>query len=333
MHLFRASALHGFIEIAQQFQLDLQTLLDAAGLPPDALATENSDRYYSLSGFEKLHTSVESATGRCDLAALHGKNQEISALLGILGFYIQQGRTIREALHILQHYLAFQVQGVSVSVYEIDSLATLEFFVKDAHNLQSIRYSTEYALAAANSLLASLCGPGWKPQSIDFVHDEPKGSGRLQNHYSAPIFFSQEKNALSFKADDLEIPIATANPQLKKILQKTLAELEDKFDDNLALQVEHLIHGSLISGKCSAESIASFLGVHRRTMYRQLKEQGTSYTDILNRTRMDIAVNMLKQSSLSITKISLMLGYAELSAFSRAFKGWTGSSPIEYRDI
>lgn len=331
MHLLRAATFNGFTDIAQEMRLDIPALLHAAGLPLDVLDPKNSDMYYPLAGFEKLYGLAEQQTGRCDLAAMHGRRQELSALLGVLGFYMQQGRTIGEALHVLEHYISFQVQGGELLIYEYGSSAVLELVIKDATRLKSTRYSTEFSLAAANAIFASLCGPSWKPEAIHFMHAPPSNAKYLQRHYSAPISFNQEHNALYFDPQDLATPIATSNPQLKQVLERSLADLEEKYTDDLVAQVEHLIYSALTTGNCTADSIASFLGIHRRTMHRLLKKEGSSYTRLLDQVREDMARRMLKHSNMQLTQISLLLGYSELSAFSRAFRRWTSLAPQDYR--
>mgnify|MGYP003454277989 len=73
------------------------------------------------------------------------------------------------------------------------------------------------------------------------------------------------------------------------------------------------------------------MGVSERSLYRYLSARGLRYKTVLNNLRYELAKNYLKNMQLSLPEIALMLGFSEQSAFSRAFKEWSGQSPMHYR--
>lgn len=331
MHLFRAASLNGFDEMVTGLGLDSKTLLQLAGLPAKALLPESADQYLPIAGLERLYALTEQESQNFDLAARLGSQQEMSTLLGVLGFVMQQCKTVGEALNELKHYFSFQVQGAYLKLDVEQDQVAFTFIFQDSFRLPSTRYTLEFALAAAVSILKSLCGDQWKPLFVQFIHAEPKQSSKLKKYFYSPVYFNQERSAVIFSASDLDIPITSANPQLNKILHAYLAQLEEQFSNDPTAQIEKLIQQALTSGSCSADKVAAFMGVHRRTLHRVLKKSGTSYTQLLEKVRQDLALKMLKQSNVSITLIADMLCYSEMSAFSRAFKKWTGKTPKEYR--
>jgi AraC-like DNA-binding protein len=97
------------------------------------------------------------------------------------------------------------------------------------------------------------------------------------------------------------------------------------------MQVKTKLIQELPSGNISEEIIAEDLYMSQRSLQRRLREEGTTYKELLNETRRDLAAQYIKASSVSINEITYLLGFSEPSNFSRAFKRWTGVSPSEYR--
>jgi len=331
MHLVRAANLSGIVELIEELNLDYESLLRYSGISKEMLQSENADQYISMANIEKLYAMAEQQSQQFDLAFRLGRSQNITTLLGVLGFVMQQARNVGEAFTELQHYFSFQVQGASLQLVVKDEYVELIFVVHEAHRLNSIRYVSEFALGAGVSILRTLCGQNWKPTEIHLEHTTVLPSEKLKKYVHAPIRSQRGQNAIVFPARDLLIPVSDANPELNKVLQSYLTKLQVQFTDDPTAQIEKLIQHALTTGHCSADKIAAFMGVHRRTLHRQLKKMDTSFSELLEKVRKDTALRMLKKSNVSITLISELLCYSELSAFSRAFRKWTNMSPQEYR--
>ena len=102
---------------------------------------------------------------------------------------------------------------------------------------------------------------------------------------------------------------------------------EESFDHH----VRRVVASSLRSGDINIEHIAMRLGTSARTIQRRLQERGRSFKDLVAETRLALSRRYLANSSLSLTETAFLLGYSELSAFSRAFRRWTGVSALEFR--
>jgi AraC-like DNA-binding protein len=96
--------------------------------------------------------------------------------------------------------------------------------------------------------------------------------------------------------------------------------------------VQAILVDLLPSGEVTEESLAASLNLSQSTLRRRLKKEGTTYRAVLQEVRCTLAGNMLEDGSMTLNEISFLLGFAELSAFSRAFKRWTGVAPSEYRE-
>ena len=331
MHLVRGATLNGFDELVTDLGLDSSTILLEAGLPANTLLTKAADQFVPIAGMERAYAVAEAQSQEFYLAARLGSQQEMSTLLGVVGFVMQQCKTVGEALAELTHYFSFQVRGAYLQIIPNNDQVALVFSVEESFRLPSTRHTVEFALAASVSIMQSLCGASWKPMFTQFMHDEAKESYRLKAYFHSSIHFNQEQNAVIFRASDLERQITSANPELNKILHGYLSHLENQFSDDTLAQIEKLIQQALASGSCDVNKVAAFMGVHRRTLHRILRRENTTFTRILEKVRKDLAISMLLQGNVSISLIADMLCYSEPSAFSRAFKRWSGSTPQQYR--
>jgi AraC-like DNA-binding protein len=140
--------------------------------------------------------------------------------------------------------------------------------------------------------------------------------------------------ALSFEAR--ELPLTHADPYLNKLLLKDCeAVLADRKGDvsQLRTRVENAISALLPHGRVRVEDIARGLGMSKRTLARKLSDEGLDFTKILRQLRHDLAVRYIDDSKLHVSKVAWLLGFNEVSAFTHAFKRWTGKTPSQMRTV
>ena len=118
---------------------------------------------------------------------------------------------------------------------------------------------------------------------------------------------------------------------LERHFQQHLKELQTRYPNNLSDQAANMIGRLLSTGECSVERVARALDLHPRMLQSKLKQQSTSYRQLLQQVRQDFAEQRLSENIQSITDIALQLGYAETAVFSRHFRSWTGKSPSQWR--
>ena len=145
------------------------------------------------------------------------------------------------------------------------------------------------------------------------------------------MFFGQERTEIVFPKHWLNAPIIQTDPALNMILSTHINQPEQNIPRNFCDEVVCLIKDLLPLGPCGLETVADRLAVHQRTLQRTLKEEGSSFSDLLESVRQEIATERLRNSNISIIQLSDYLGYADNTAFTRAFKRWFGSTPREWR--
>jgi AraC-like DNA-binding protein len=132
----------------------------------------------------------------------------------------------------------------------------------------------------------------------------------------------------------LRKPLPHANTILARVneeaLSRYLADLNH--GDNVSARLKRLLQERLPSGDPSQDELAALLHMTTRSLQRRLAELGTTYRELINQTRHELSLEYLAQRQHSISDIAYLLGFAEVSAFTRAFKRWTGQSPTAWRE-
>jgi AraC-like DNA-binding protein len=179
----------------------------------------------------------------------------------------------------------------------------------------------------------SVLGEHFKPVQMKFQHAPPRYVNKYHQVFQAPLLFEQEKSAIVFKKEYLDMPNPNPQPYIKELLSRHADTLEEEIDKNKLFQdkVRKIVLSHLESGSVNLEVIAKELNVSSRSIYRKLKSENTFYKQLLSEVRKGLAQDYLKEGSFSINDISFKLGFSESSAFHRAFKRWFGTNPGQYR--
>jgi AraC-like DNA-binding protein len=172
------------------------------------------------------------------------------------------------------------------------------------------------------------------PVEVHFVHGRQHGQRELSRYFGCKVRYLQDRVRVVFRASDMAVPIETSDYRLLKILtaycEAVLKEHHTR-QAGLLQKVEQRILDLLPKGAARAKVIATDLGISERTLTRQLAALGTTFNDLLDRLRNDLALKYIRESDLSLAEVSFLLGYANPPAFSLAFKRWTGKAPSELR--
>jgi AraC-like DNA-binding protein len=118
---------------------------------------------------------------------------------------------------------------------------------------------------------------------------------------------------------------------LGRLLHDQLQALEAQYHDEFPKQVRAILRTGLLTGQGSAEHVAKLLAMHSRTLHRRLAASGTNFRALVDACRYEIARQMLHDSDSDIGRIAYVLDYADTSAFARAFRRWSGTTPSDWR--
>ncbi len=176
-------------------------------------------------------------------------------------------------------------------------------------------------------------GEDFAPLRVSLTRVPPPDPERFHRHFRCPVHFRANENVMVFDAESLRRPLPTSNPAVAQANDRIVADYLARFDrGGVQMQVRSKLLEQLSSGHATQESVARSLHMSSRNLQRKLKDDGTTYKDLLDQTRRDLAEQYVRQKHLSIKEITYLLGFSESANFSRAFKRWTGRSPSEFRD-
>jgi AraC-like DNA-binding protein len=186
-------------------------------------------------------------------------------------------------------------------------------------------------------MIARMChltlGEFLAPVSVRLERPAPAEPERWEYTLACRVTFDAGDNRVTWAGSDIREPLVTGDPALARVNdEQTQAYLDGFLVQTLSREVVDKIVEHLPDGPPSQQQIAESLHVSSRTLQRRLKEEGTSFMDLLRDTRLQLARKYLRQPSRSVVETAYMLGFSEPSTFSRAFKRWTGEAPGEYRE-
>jgi AraC-like DNA-binding protein len=175
-------------------------------------------------------------------------------------------------------------------------------------------------------------GTAWSPVEVRFAHREPRGSHQHERFFGAPVRFAAGENALVLPEALLDLPCRRTDSSLLSLLDRYATDrLGEARAATFADRARAALSEALQAGNVTAHGLAVRLEVSVRTLHRTLVAEGTSYRRLLDQLRLDIATRHLRDDRVSVAEVAFLLGFSELSAFHRAFKRWTGRTPVAFR--
>jgi AraC-like DNA-binding protein len=311
----------------RDFDLDPDLLIHAAGLDPRLF--EDGTNVVPFAALARLYTLCVARTRCPHFGLLVGRRATILSM-DLVGRLMQHSETVGAALDGLVTNLGVQDRAVVASLTVIDDMALLTFAVYSPQN-ERAEQIIDASLAIAVNALRALCGSEWRPTEVLVPRMTPADPEPYRRHFRAPIRFNQESATLVFPTADLKRRVAGADPLLWTVLEDRMRQLRTNAGVGFSDDIRRLLRTRLMGARCSAEDMAGFLALHRRTLSRRLKGSGQGYRSMTNEVRFEIARHLLEDTEVPLGEIAAALGYSEASAFTRAFRRWSGQTPTAWR--
>lgn len=173
--------------------------------------------------------------------------------------------------------------------------------------------------------------PDLDPLAVRLRRPAPPAPDVFTRAFRVPVHFAAAENALEYARADCDARVPSANAELARQNDAVAVAYLTRLDRTRAAnRVQQALLEALPNGTPSKRAIARALGMSERSLQRQLAAEGTSFSDLLADARTSLARSYLEEGRLSVTEIAFMLGFADTSTFSRAFKRWTGKAPRDH---
>ena len=315
--------------ILREFGIDPDPVITEAGLDPRLFDDGANVVPYMALG--RLLTLCVARTNCPHFGLLVGGRATILSF-GLVGRLMQHSETLGDALRALVSNLSIRNRGAVPSLTIRADTAVFSFAIYQPH-VESADQISAGAMAVTVNALRTLDGSDWNPTEVLLPRVVPADREPYRRHFRAPVRFNQEAAALIFPARDLDRRIAGADPLLRAMLEERIRQLKGGPGSEFSDEIRRLLRTRLASHHCSVGDIADLPAMHRRTLSRRLKGSGMGYRAIANEIRFEIARQLLEDTEIPLGQIAAALGYSEASAFTRAFRRWSGGTPTAWRAI
>jgi AraC-like DNA-binding protein len=316
------------LDCVARWNISSEQLLEDSTISPDSL--QKAFWYVDFQEFNRLLARAIELTKEPGIGIHLGMQMSVTCL-GMIGFAAMVAKNVREALVVSIQFLQLRCPAIRIELEEDNNMAYLYFY----------QPLPDYQLSEAG-LTCLLVGIGQMGQAlsgqkltgigeVSFV--EPDYFPRLSHLLSSGIYFDQPYNRLTFPAGYLDKPLIMADPQAARLAReqcKRALSVASGSDERIASLTRELVYDEVL-GFSDMDEIAGKLNMSRRTLQRQLADEHTSFSDIVEQLREVKANKLLCHSDLSIAAVAERLGYTDTANFNRAFKRWKGQTASQFR--
>lgn len=307
---------------------DVPALIAAHGLPANCAELREVD--LSLDALDEI-AEAAAAQAKDPNLGMHLAIRLPRGSYGLLEYIGRSASTIRQAGERFLRYSTL-----------LNDLVTFRF--EDGKLSQRVeghapcvgRQAGEMFIALAVRYLREMANEEWSPASIGFAHRAPADTSEHESYFRAPISWGGGINFVEIPADVLERSVVSKDEMLFSVLdaqaQQIIASRPAK-NDGLA-KIRETVRAVLEDGQPQLADVAKRLKTSPRTLQRRLGAEGTSFQDVVDSVREELARIYMADTKRKYTvgELAYLLGFSEISALSRAFKRWTGMTPTQWRD-
>ena len=320
--------LAGTAELYEELGGNVSQLLAETGCPGNILYGTTELIPYSYCGF--LLEVAARQLDRTDFALLLAEKRRKIGYTREAVLYCRAAKTLEQAIEGIRKHIRARALGTH---YSLETWDNVTCFSRSLDTQENARYPQGSILffASLHGMLKDVTDNKWEPSSVSFTFKDTGFNAALKNYFACPIQFDAEQDALFFPSRFLDQEQPARDDNAHELLSEyfTSRHLADKPD--FQETVKQMIQKNLELGRSDIEALALRLPYKIRTIQRKLKEIGTSYSEVLNESRFELAENLLRNSDNPFTHIAQRLCFHDLGAFSKAFKKKYGVSASEWK--
>ena len=304
-------------------------LLSKAGLSVEQI-DDRSARLKVRSQIKFLQLAADALQD--DLLGFHLARDYDLREIGLLYYVLASSEVLNDALHKAARYSGITNEGVSLKFRGGREAAIALDYIgverrSDCHQI-------EFWLLSLVRLCRQLTNRRLIPSRIRMVHHRKKTPAEFRSLLGCEVEFGSAVDEVVFPGAVARMPIGSADSHLNELLMKYCEEaLAHRAPARATLRssVENAMAPLLPHGKANAVEVARRIGMSHRTLARRLSSEGLTFSEIAEELKSDLARHYLRDGDLPISQIAWLLGYREVSAFTHAFKRWTGMTPRQAR--
>lgn len=314
--------------LSRQGVLDRRRVEQFTGLEMSTL--EDPDRRVPAQAHYKLWDHAEHVTGD-PAVGLHAGQVIDPDRMGLVGHVFFNCDTLGEAVtqYVRLHRLINE--SVNLSFEQVGEQAILTWQADSPEHY--CRQDMDRTLAAALCRTRHFISPGIQAEWAEIAHPRPDYADKYEKLLGGPVTFGSLATRLAFNSRHLSHPIPHRNPYVYSAVLRQVNRLLTRLQTRRSFgrKIHRLISRQMSTEKIDADTLARQCHMSRQTLYRRLKKEGLGFHELVEQVRKDKALRYVSSDHYALGEIAFLLGFSELSAFSRAFKRWTGMAPAQYR--
>ena len=326
--IVRSASLTGYAEAARRAGLEPARMLREFGLPPRCL--EDPELKVPVDSVRRLLEASAERSGVEGFGLLMVEARQLSDL-GPLGLLVREQPTLRTAVEAFVRHGRRLNDALFLTLEGSGEVVVLREELIVGHS-GPVRQSTELAIGVAYRMLCTLLGPHRRPLRVCFAHEAPRdGSVHARVFGRCLVEFGHDFNGIVCLGRDLDVPNPNADRGIAAMAHAMFESSVVDGDADLTVRIRDLVVRTLGSGRCTVEQIADQLGVDRRTIHRRLAREGTTFSEVVDAVRRELAMRYLPNGRMSLGEIASLLGFAAPSSFSRWYRATFDASPSSSR--
>ncbi len=306
-----------------------ERVLAALGVDEQALA-DRDGRIPRRAWLDAFAVAVD-VTGDPDLGLRVGESIR-PAHLGALGYVLMSCESMRQAAELDQRWHSLIADGERLEYARDGELSKRILFLPDTEPPPPA-CAAACAAAASVGFVRWLAGADDGLRRVALPYPEPRSRDAHDQVFRCELVFDAPQITIWRDPAVLRKPLAQADPGLRTRMEERAARLaaERSAPDELVTRVRDVVARASRDALPDLEAAAASLDMSPRALKRRLAARGTSYTRIVDDTRRQLALGYIADATLTLVDVAYLCGFSEQSAFTRAFKRWTGLTPGEYR--
>jgi AraC-like DNA-binding protein len=312
----------------RQCGVDPAPVLASVGLSAAAFDDERQRVAFPVLG--RLFEACTAKTGLPHFALLAASHFELP-MLGTVGYLMRNEATAGTAVRSLVLYTHLHDRGAVPALLRLTARRSALSYAIYARDTPMRGMIDDAAMMIVQRMFHTLCGPRWRPLEVRLAHAAPRDPRPYREAFDAPVRFDATLSTVVFESRWLDEPVAGADPQLRRLLADRVEAMERQSPGDLTGKVRRILRTGVLGGTANAAQVAGMLAMSERTLRRRLRSEGASLIRLIAEARLLAAQQLIEETRLPLADIALALKYSDASALSRAFRGWTGIAPSQWR--
>jgi AraC-like DNA-binding protein len=323
----RAAALSNFVDVARQVGIDPFRALRRAGIDQRALA--DPELRIPTAVVNGLIEDAAAESGCPTFGLRMGEMRRLSDM-GAISLLVSHQPTLRDVVATVLTYRRMFNDALFLDMEETSDVAILRqlLVVDDARPTVQ---ANELQSSILFRVFRAILGQRWRPLSVNFTHDAPADLVVHRRVFGAIVEFRSQFNGMVLAAADLDRAGASADPAMARHAELIVGTLLNPGQDDGLQQVRKAVRQLLPEGKASLAHVAQSVGLNERTLQRRLAADQVQFSEIVHGVRRELAEGYLADPAVSVTEVARLLGYGQISSFTRWFVAEFGAPPRQWR--